>query len=129
MNPLKRTFGVTAGKFLGFLVHQKGINVDPLKVKAIVTIKPPTSVKELKSFIGKLSYIRRFIPGLAATITPFTPLLKKGVKFQWSNEQQLAFRKLQEMMTGLPTVRSPTPSVPLRLYLASNDKVVGALIA
>ena len=104
-NPLKCTFGVTAGQFLGFLIHQKGIDVDPLKVKAIVTMKPLTSVKELKSFIGKLSYIRRFIPRLAATIAPFTLLLKKGVKFQWSNEHQLAFRKLQEMMTGLPTVR------------------------
>ena len=113
INPWKCTFGVTAGKFLGFLVHQKGIDVDPLKVKAIVTMKPPTPVKELKSFIGKLSYIRRFILGLATTIAPFTPLLKKDMKFQWSNEHQLAFRKLQEMMTGLPTIRSPTPSVPL----------------
>ena len=54
--------------------------MDPLKVKAIVTMKPLTSVKELKYFIGKLSYIQRFILGLAATIAPFTPLLKKGVK-------------------------------------------------
>ena len=129
MNPLKCAFGVTARKFLGFLVHQKGIDVDSLKVKAIVTMKPPTSVKELKSFIGKLSYIRRFIPGLAASIAPLTPLLKKVVKFQWSNEHQLAFCKLQEIMTGLPTVRSLTPGVPLRLYLSSNDKAVGALIA
>ena len=52
----------------------------PLRVKAIVTMKPLTSVKELKYFIGKLSYIQRFILGLAATIAPFTPLLKKGVK-------------------------------------------------
>ena len=102
-----------AGKFLGFLIHQKGIDVDPLKVKAIVTMKPPISIKELKSFIGKLSYIQRFILRLAVAITPITPLLKKGVKFQWSNEHQLAFCKLQEMMIGLPTVRSPTPNVPL----------------
>ena len=128
MNPLKCAFGVTTRKFLVFLVHQKGIDVDPLKVKAIVTMKPLTSVKELKSFIGKLSYIRRFILRLAAAIAPFTPLLKKGVKFQWSNEHQLAFRKLQEMITNLPTVRSPMPSMPLRLYLASNDKAVGTLI-
>ncbi|XP_030936205.1 uncharacterized protein LOC115961348 [Quercus lobata] len=129
MNPLKCTFGVTVGKFLGFLIHQKEIDMVPLKVKAIVTMKPLISVKELKSFIGKLPYIQRFISGLVAAITPFTPLLKKGVKFQWSNELQLAFRKLQEMMTNLPTVRSPTLSVPLKLYLASNDKAVGALIA
>ena len=113
MNPLKCAFRAIVGKFLGFLIHQKGINMDPLKVKAIVTIKPPTSINELKSFIGNLSYIRRFIPGSVARIAPFTPLLKKGVKFQWSNEHQLAFCKLQEMMIGLPTVRSPMPNVPL----------------
>ena len=49
MNPLKCPFLVTAGKFLGFLVYQRGIDVDPLKMKAIVTMKPSTLVKELKS--------------------------------------------------------------------------------
>ena len=78
MNLLKYAFGVPTGKFLGFLVHQRGIDVDPSKAQAIATMKPPTTVKELKSFLGKLLYIRRFIPGLAAFTTAFTPLLKKG---------------------------------------------------
>ena len=51
--------------------------MDPLKVKAIVTMKPSTSVRELKSFIGKLSYIRRFILGLAATIAPFYSIIEE----------------------------------------------------
>ena len=54
MNPLKCAFGVTAGKFLGFLVHQKGINVDPSKVQAIITTQPPATLTQLKSFLGKL---------------------------------------------------------------------------
>ena len=78
MNPLKCAFGVPTRNFLGFLVHQRGIDVDPSKAQAIATMKPPTTVKELKSFLGKLSYIRRFILGLAAFTTAFTPLLKKG---------------------------------------------------
>uniref|UniRef100_A0A2N9GBP8 RNA-directed DNA polymerase n=1 Tax=Fagus sylvatica TaxID=28930 RepID=A0A2N9GBP8_FAGSY len=52
MNPLKCAFGVSAGKFLGFLVHNRGIDVDPAKASAIATMKPPTSHKELKSFLG-----------------------------------------------------------------------------
>ena len=71
MNPFKCTFGVSAGKFLGFLVHQCGIDVDPARVSAIATMKPPTTHKKLNSFLGKMSYIRRFIPGLAAVTSAF----------------------------------------------------------
>ena len=54
MNPLKCAFGVTVGKFLGFLVHQRGINVDPSKVQAIITMQPLATLTQLKSFLGKL---------------------------------------------------------------------------
>uniref|UniRef100_A0A2N9H521 Uncharacterized protein n=1 Tax=Fagus sylvatica TaxID=28930 RepID=A0A2N9H521_FAGSY len=63
------------------------------KASAIATMKAPTSHKELKSFLGRLSYIRRFIPGLAAVTAVFTPLMKKGVSFVWSTACQQAFEK------------------------------------
>uniref|UniRef100_A0A2N9GLY1 Integrase catalytic domain-containing protein n=1 Tax=Fagus sylvatica TaxID=28930 RepID=A0A2N9GLY1_FAGSY len=129
MNPLKCAFGVSAGKFLGFLVHNRGIDVDPAKASAIATMKPPTSHKELKSFLGRLSYIRRFIPGLAAVTSTFSHLLKKGVSFNWSAECQEAFERIQVIMTKLPTVCAPTAGKPLRLYLASNSQAIGALVA
>ena len=94
MNPLKCAFGVSFGKFLGFLVHNKGIDVDPAKAMAIVNMKPPATVKELKSFLGKVSYIRRFIPGLASITTAFARQLKKGQSFEWGETQQIAFRRL-----------------------------------
>ena len=71
------------GKFLGFLVHSRGIDVDLTKAMAIATMKPPTIVKELKSFLGKVSYIRRFIPGLKSITSTFAKLLKKGQGFEW----------------------------------------------
>jgi hypothetical protein len=107
MNPLKCAFGVSASKFLGFLVHQRGIDVDPARASVITTMKLPTTHKELKSFLGKLSYIRRFIPGLAAVTSTFASLLKKGVPFHWSTECQQAFEKVQDIMTKLPTVCAP----------------------
>ena len=58
MNPLKCAFGVSTRKFLGFLVHHKGISVDLAKDTTIATMKRPTIVKELKSFLGRVSYIR-----------------------------------------------------------------------
>ena len=57
MNPLKCAFGVSSGKFLGFLVHSSGIEMDPAKATAIATMKPPATAKELKSFLGKVLYI------------------------------------------------------------------------
>ena len=77
MNPLKCAFGMSAGKFLGFLVHNRGIDMDPAKAMAIATMKAPATVKELKSFMGKVSHIRRFIPGLASFTSAFMKLLKK----------------------------------------------------
>ena len=86
MNPMKCAFGVFAGKFLGFLVHYRGIRVDPAKAKAIVTMKRPTTVKELKSFLGRVSYIRRFVLGLASVTSELSKLLKKGAEFTWRAE-------------------------------------------
>ena len=104
MNSLKCAFGVSAGKFLGFLVHSRRIDMDPVKATAIATMIPPTIVKELKSFLGKVSYIRRFISGLASIILAFAKLLKKGKSFEWGEAQQTAFRRLQQIMTNLPIV-------------------------
>ena len=72
---------------MGFLVHNRGIDVEPAKATAIATMKPPATMKELKSFLRKVSYIRRFIPGLASITSTFTRLLKKGQSFEWGEIQ------------------------------------------
>lgn len=58
MNPLKCAFGLSAGTFLGFVFHRNGIEVDPSKIKAILEMPPPITLKQLKSLMGKISYIR-----------------------------------------------------------------------
>ncbi|CAL9005243.1 unnamed protein product [Prunus brigantina] len=79
--------------------------------------------------MGRLSYIRRFIPGLAATMSTFTPLLKKGQPYQWSEKGQEAYKRVQQIITKLPTMRAPVPGLPLKLYLAATNTAVGALLA
>ena len=86
MNPMKCAFGVFAGKFLGFLVHHRGISVDPAKAIAIATMRRSTIVRELKNFLGRVSYIRRFVPRLASITSSLSKLLKKGVEFTWETE-------------------------------------------
>ena len=95
MNPMKCAFGVSIGKFLGFLVHHRGISMDPAKDTAIVTMKRLTTVKELKSFLRRVSYIRRFVLGLVLVTSSLSKLLKKWAEFTLGTKQQEAFQRIQ----------------------------------
>jgi hypothetical protein len=76
MNPNKYAFGVSARRFLGFLIHGRGIEVGQKSIITIDNIKAPTNKKELQSLISKINFIRRFISNLSERIQPVTPLLK-----------------------------------------------------
>ena len=70
MNPSKRAFEVSSRKFLGFLFHHREIDLEPTRAEAITILSLLTTLKEWRSFVGKLSYLRSFIPGLAEISTP-----------------------------------------------------------
>ncbi|XP_026395987.1 uncharacterized protein LOC113290616 [Papaver somniferum] len=129
MNPLKCTFGVTSGNFLGFVVTNEGIQVDPTKVEEIMTIVPPTNTKELQVFIGQISYIRRFVPGLAQIMSVFLPLLRKGTIFKWEDTQQVAFEKLKQCLVIPQVLKPPIKEVPLYLYTAFTSSAIGVILA
>ena len=74
MNPLKCAFGVSAGNFLGFLMHKEEIEVEKNKAKAVLKASSPTNLKQLQSLIGKINFLRRFIPNLLAKTKSFAPL-------------------------------------------------------
>ena len=76
MNLAKCAFGVSAGNFLGFLVHSQGIEVDKNKTKAVLEVSPPNNKKELESLIGKVNFLRRFIANLVGKMKVFLPLLR-----------------------------------------------------
>ncbi|OMO98613.1 reverse transcriptase [Corchorus capsularis] len=128
MNPLKCAFGVTSGKFLGFMVHRKGIDVDPAKVAAIRELAPPVNQKQLKSLMGKLSYIRRFIPALGDIVAPFQSLLKKGVPFIWGEPQQKSLERVKEVLASPLTMTPPIKGQPMMLYLTSTNESIGGLL-
>ncbi|GMP78570.1 hypothetical protein CsSME_00034472 [Camellia sinensis var. sinensis] len=129
MNPLKCAFGVTAGKFLGCIVHRHGIDPDPAKVAAIKNMPRPTSLDELRTFLGRASYLRRFIPAMAEITQPFNSLLKKDVRFIWNEEHQQAFEGVKSALTSPLSMTPPQPARPLLLYITSTPKSVGALLA
>jgi len=76
MNPNKCAFGVSAGQFLGFMVHQRGIKISRRSIDAINKIVAPTNKIELQSLIGEINFIIRFISNLSDKIRAFSPLLK-----------------------------------------------------
>ncbi|KAM2145035.1 hypothetical protein ACFX1R_048640 [Malus domestica] len=94
MNPAKCIFGVSAGNFLGFLVHHRGIEVDTNKARAIIDAPPPTTKKQLQSLLGKINCLRLFIANSAGKMTAFTTLLKlkDSDKFEWREDHRAPFR-------------------------------------
>ena len=65
MNPLKCTFGVSAGKFLGFIIYEMDIEIDPKRIEAMKKVESPACKKNLQKFLGKVNYLRRFISYLS----------------------------------------------------------------
>jgi hypothetical protein len=76
MNPKKCTFSVSVGQFLGFLVHERGIEIGLKSQEAVRTMMPPTMKRELQQLIGKINFVRRFISNLSERIEPFMDLVK-----------------------------------------------------
>jgi hypothetical protein len=76
MKPFKCAFGVSAGKFLGFIIHENGIEIDPKRIEAMKKVDVPTCKKDLQKFLGKVNFLRRFISNLSRKIDAFTPILR-----------------------------------------------------
>jgi hypothetical protein len=75
MNPLKCLFGVSAGKFLEFIIHEHGIEIDPMKIESMNKVQLPQSKNDMQKFLGKLNYLRRFIFNLSRKISAFALIL------------------------------------------------------
>ena len=85
MNPLKCAFGVSAGKFLGLIIHGHGIEIDPKKVEAFRNLEQPTCKRDMQKLLGKINYLRRFISNLSGKIESFALILrlKNEAQFTW----------------------------------------------
>ena len=84
LNPNKCAFGVTTRKFLGFMVSQRGIKVNPDKIQAIMMLTPPKTIKEVQSLNGKIAALNRFVSRETDKCLPFFRALKKS--FEWTTE-------------------------------------------
>jgi hypothetical protein len=129
MNPLKCVFGVLAGKFLGFIIHEHGIEIDPTKMESINKLQPPQCKNNKQKFLGKLNYLRRFIFNLSGKISAFAPVLwlKSEAEFTWGADQQRAFDDIKTYLSSPPVTKAPMTGIPFRLYIAAEDAVIGVV--
>uniref|UniRef100_A0A2N9EFP7 Uncharacterized protein n=1 Tax=Fagus sylvatica TaxID=28930 RepID=A0A2N9EFP7_FAGSY len=107
LNPNKCVFGVSSGKFLGFMVSQRGIEANPDKIKAVLEMTPPRTTKEVQSLTGRVAALNRFVSRATDKCLPFFKTLRKA--FVWTDECQKSFERAQEV-PDVPTFAEPFPT-------------------
>uniref|UniRef100_A0A2N9GYK5 Reverse transcriptase domain-containing protein n=1 Tax=Fagus sylvatica TaxID=28930 RepID=A0A2N9GYK5_FAGSY len=126
LNPSKCVFGVSSGKFLGFMVSQRGIEANPDKIKAVLEMTPPRSTKEVQSLTGRVAALNRFVSRATDKCLPFFKTLRKA--FVWTDECQQSFEELKRYLTSPPLLSPSQQGETLSLYLAVSPTAVSSAL-
>ena len=132
LNQAKCAFGVSAGKFLGFIVNNRGIEENPDKIKVMLDIPPPSGIKEVQRLTKMITALSRFISRASDKCQPFFQVLKNA--FQWDTKCEVAFSALTTYLSSPrpppppPILVSPIEGELLTLYLAVSDFSTSAVL-
>ena len=126
LNSNKCTFEVTTGKFLGFMVSQRGIEVNLEKIWAVMELEPPKTVKEVQSLNGKIATLNRFVSKAINKCLPFFRTLRKS--FEWTDECQKAFEDLKKYLSSAPLLSLSKLGEELYLYLVVSQVAVSTAL-
>jgi hypothetical protein len=128
LNPEKCIFGIHKGKVLGCLVSTKGIEANPDKIKALIEMQDPVSVKDVQKLTGRVAALNRFIPRAAERSLPFFQVLRSSKNFQWPEAQKQAFQELKDYLSNMTKVCPPEPKLPLLLYLSASNLAISVVL-
>lgn len=103
----KCNFAQRQVSYLGHVISEQGVATDVAKIEAILNWPPPSTVKELRSFLGLAGYYRRFVGHFAIISKPLADLLKKHSLFVWNEDQKVAFSTLQQALVSAPVLALP----------------------
>ena len=128
LNPSKCAFRVTSGKFLGFLVSERGIEANPEKIRAILDMRQPSSKKEIQQLTGRVASLSRFIARSVDRCLPFFKTLRQANSFSWTPECQQAFEELKQFLRSPPLLSKPVIREKLHLYLAASPEALSSVL-
>jgi len=128
LNPEKCVFGVKAGKFLGFMLTERGIEANPDKCQAIINMKSPSCMKEVQKLTGRMAALSRFLARSGDKGHPYFQCLKKNEKFQWTLECENAFLRLKEYLSQPPVLSRPQKGHPLQLYITVTEHAISSVL-
>ena len=114
--------------FLGHVVTKDGISVDLGKVDAVANWRRPSTVTEIRSFLGLAGYYRQFIEGFSKFALPMTKLTQKGVKFEWSDECERSFQELKNRLVTAPVLTIPSGSRGFVVYSDASHQGLGCVL-
>ena len=124
LNPSKCVFGVASGKFLGFMVSQRGVEANPNNVRAIMEMAPLKNIKEVQSLNGRVAALNRFVSRVTDKCLPFFKVLRKA--FDWTDKCQGAFEELLAYLTSPPLLSLSKPNEELSLYIAISPTTINS---
>lgn len=124
----KCTFAQTSIAYLGHVVSAAGVSTDPSKIQAVQDWPRPTSLKELRGFLGLAGYYRKFIKNFALIAKPLSDLLRKDSVFVWSFIQADAFSMLKKALCSAPVLALPDFSQPFHIETDACAVGIGAVL-
>ncbi|GJV91131.1 putative nucleotidyltransferase, ribonuclease H [Tanacetum coccineum] len=124
----KCDFWLESVQFLGHVINNKGVHVDPAKVEAIRNWSAPTTPKEVRQFLGLAGYYRRFIEGFSLISKPLTKLTEKNKKYEWGTEEDEAFQTLKQKLCSAPILALPEGTENFVVYCDASHKGFGAVL-
>ena len=128
LNLTKCAFGVSAGRFLGFMMTRRGIGANPVQLQAILESPALSSSKGVQQLTGRLVALGRFISQFTNRLKPFFSILKEANRAGWNEECDQAFTQIKQYLAQPPILASPDASETLFVYLAVSEVVVGAAL-
>jgi hypothetical protein len=128
LNLDKCVFDIHKGKVLRCLVSTKGIEANPDKIKALIEMQDPVSVKDVQKLTGRVTALNRFVPRAAERSLPFFQVLRSSKNFQWSETQKQAFQELKNYLSNMTKLCPPEPRSPLLLYVSALNSAVSAVL-